>query len=401
MITKLEETAFKIHNFFLWYFPRFPLAWNSNYTKLVISESKWTWRLWYFCLFDTFLVAVANTYILVIHFFIEKRKNLGSTQILVFSLGTCAVLTVLTILILVVIRRKVEAVKSFNELLTLHQKMILEFRPTKPNKASQPKNENVLPDIFAIIMCTTSFALTSTPPLVILFVVFGRVDCVTFIAHDILPPEEYWGFKTLFVLHAIKFVLVGTSIIEILRCLNTFVLLAGLEFMNMQEVVYFLRNKMADTYHFIQHYLPLFTCYKYMAEFLAELLWILLSVTFLAIVGTTWIVINGYGKFQPFFYASITCGCFMTIGIAMFVGRIAMSTLMILDQMIDDRVKAAKGRYIRTKTIRSKTILKRAMALTPIVVWYGPLVPIKVDFVKAYAENFIGKTIDLVVMFKV
>ncbi|CAL8140071.1 unnamed protein product [Orchesella dallaii] len=399
MITQLQEASFKLHNFFLWYFPRFPIAWNSNYTKLVISESKWTWGLWLICLFDTFLVAAANTYVLVTHFLIEKRKQLGLTHIVVFSVGTCAVLTVFTLLVLIVIKRKIEAVKSFNELLTLHQKMTLEFRPTKPGKANKTSNEKVQPDTFGIVMCAVSFALTSVPPLVILFVVFGRFDCVTFIAHDILPPVEYWGFDILFALFAIKLVFVGTSIIEILRCLNTFILLAGLELMSMQEIVYFLRNKMADTHQFIQHYLPLFTCYKYMAELLAELCWILLSVTFWGIVATVWIVINGYGKFEPFFYAAITGGCIMAICIAMFVGRIIMSTLMTLDQMIDKRVKAAKGRYIRTKTVRSKTIFKRAFALTPIVVWFGVLIPVKVDFLKSYAENMIDKTIDFVVMF--
>ncbi|CAL8134428.1 unnamed protein product [Orchesella dallaii] len=398
MLTELQKASFLIHEVFYWYYPRLPMGWNSNYTTYTISNSKLKWSLWICCLFCTTFVGLANFYVIGTHFLLTPRKTLRFTHIVIFSSGGCGVLTTCILASMVMIRRRLEANMAFNGVFQLRFQMTKDIRPEAIGKDGNYIGNADRHDLIGYGMCLLSFCLSSTPFLIVLIVVFEGFDVVTFIAHDILPPAEHWDIKILLSLHLIRFLVVGVSILECVRCLNVFVLIACLELVNFQDIFIFLTKFMTDTPQFILNYLRLVSCYKCLETIVSDMCLVIVSVAFWGTVLGICVIVNLYEKLEFFFYIGATGAVFLTILGTGFVIRLIKGCLVMITEMLETRVKMAKVRYIRTKTIRSKAVLKRTLALTPMVLWYGTFMPVTVEFVIAYVDNLVERVIDFLLM---
>lgn len=124
MITSTVKSAFEWHKLLFFYLPSYPLAWDADYTKLSVSKSRVKVILWVLFLFDSFLTALGNGYVLVTHYFVNERPtfafNFTSAVILVLQ-GFFA-LTIVMLSCIMFISRK-DLVAGLNHMIQVDRRM--------------------------------------------------------------------------------------------------------------------------------------------------------------------------------------------------------------------------------------------------------------------------------------
>ncbi|CAL8112205.1 unnamed protein product [Orchesella dallaii] len=397
MLTEEQICAFKIHHLFLWYYPRLPFTWNKEYTQFIVTKSRIHWAIWLTCLVDTLFVALANIYITWTHFYWKPRKYFEFTHVFIFIAGGSFVLTVCFV-VGIVIYYFSDVIEGYNGFYTLNCRMTRRFRPEDFNSKGEFNNGG-LPDNSGLLGCAVSFCLSSTPALVVIIVCLGNYDIITFLAHEFLPPAEYWSLTTLHLLHLLRFVIVGISLIEVVRCLNYYLLMVGTALIGVIECVHYYQHLIEDDEEFLWWYNQLAVVYKHLEKAVVSLITLLISVAFWGTVAAIWIVIRGYGKMEPVIYGLLVGGVGVTIVITVFTVRQAKFGVLVLDGILKERVVKAEVVYKERKTRKAKRIAKSIKALRPVTFWFGNFTPLTMGFAVEYCKNLVERVVDLVMLF--
>ncbi|CAL8117106.1 unnamed protein product [Orchesella dallaii] len=392
MLTKLQAASFHIYKLCYCYYPPLPITWDPITLRLVITSSLRTWLIFLYTLFNAFLVGMGNFYVVITHFNVKKRAGLKFTHIFLFITGGCFVLT-LCILTVIILRRIKDAQKGYNELTQLSFQMLQKFRPVSMENKKKTKIDKM-----GMLMCAITLSLSLPVPIIILFVVFGHFDIVTFIAGDILPLEMLQLTATRLMLYFLRFWIVGMAITEGFRCLAFFLPIAAMGLLNYLSCVKTL-NKMVEVDTFLRYYLYLGANYMMIQRLLGDVAVVVIGVAFWGTVGAIWVVVKGYEVMQPLFYGCLVTGviiCLLSTGVFMSMLKVGIT---LQEQMVEKRRIEAEEMYMKRKTKHSKYVWKRMIAMRPIQFWFGTFMPLSVKFAIEYVRNLVERVMDFVLMF--
>ncbi|CAL8117191.1 unnamed protein product [Orchesella dallaii] len=393
MATRLQAASFAIPRILYWYYPQLPVAWNPITSKLNVNYSTRGWLTWLYLLFNAFLVALGDLYVVTTHFKGKNRPNFGPTHIFLFVCGGAFVVTV-CVMVGILMRCARDAEKGYNELFSLSHEMKRKFQPDNPLGASKALH----PDMTGVLMCAIAFSLSAPTPIIVLFVVFGNFDVITFISADILPKETLCLTSTTLVLYLLRLWIVGGSVIEVFRSLAFFFPVLGFALMNFLDCITML-DKIEDPVTFLRYYLRLSANYRIIRGVLQDVTLVLISVAFWGTVGAMWVVVEGYGMMLPLFYGCFVGGVIMAIVITGLFVRIIRLGLSRQEGMMERRRMEAKELFKKRKTKHTKYVTKRMEALRIIQIWVGNFIPLTLQFAINYVDNLVERAVDLILMF--
>lgn len=75
MLPPIRKVAFGILKTGYCYLPFHPVYWDSEYTSLQYSKSKYSWICFFISLVLNFLMSAGAAYCIFVHFFIRPREN--------------------------------------------------------------------------------------------------------------------------------------------------------------------------------------------------------------------------------------------------------------------------------------------------------------------------------------
>ncbi|CAL8132766.1 unnamed protein product [Orchesella dallaii] len=398
MLTELEKVSFGIYKLLFSYVPGLPFGFTPNYENLYVSKSplRWIWLL--LALSDCLLIALANSYVVLTHVFLEWKKGLGFTQIFLLVGGTLFVLIII-ILISKFILVKDEILKAMNAVFQITEDMMRRFRPEAFNSQGKYDNEGK-PDVLGTCACIIAFSQGSSPVWLTLAVIFADFDPFITVANDLLPDAEYRSFSTILIITLFRFITLLISTTEILKLLTFFLLILIVSLRNLLEFMHHLLHKMkGNTEQFLTYYLQIIAINKLLDSFLSEFFLILMTSAFWGTVVGTWVAVMGYGKMEPHIYGFLL-GCLaICVGITGFFIKKFRAAIAMTNEIVARRRKEAKVLYFRVKTRKTKRLFKRTEALTPIQFNFGPFFPFSIDFFLEYLNCLQARIVDAILLF--
>jgi len=364
---------------------------------------------------NALLVTVGNFYVIYTHFSEVNREGLQFTHIFIFVVGSVFAIN-LSIVSYIVSRGRVDVRNGFNALDQLNRQMkrsmhckflsqltkliifntfvfsmALEFRRWKFKQNSRP-------DFIGLMMITLSICLSTPAPLVVLFVVFGRFDIVTFIASDVLSAELLQRVHVKLILYLVRFWMLGLCIPVLLRTIVFLLWLGAVALVNGLECLGFV-SEMRDLTSFLSFYAQLHLIIKCFHSMLADVLLVLTTVVFWGLVAAVVVLVQGYHLLNPFVYGGLAGGIVICVVILAFIMRVFGQGLNVQEEMLRRRKREGKELYIERKTRVAKANMKRMAALFPIEVWYGEFFSFSVEFHVGLVRNLVDRVVDAVLMF--
>lgn len=122
MLTFLTKITIELHKLLFFFLPHYPVQWEQDYSKVYLSKSWFSWFVWGLSILDGLFIAAGNAYVVICHFFKEKRQHFHFTHIFIFVAGGVLAVTV-NLLIGIALRRKKQLVTGYNYLLKLDAEM--------------------------------------------------------------------------------------------------------------------------------------------------------------------------------------------------------------------------------------------------------------------------------------
>ncbi|CAL8134484.1 unnamed protein product [Orchesella dallaii] len=389
MLTPLLKQAFVLYKGFYGYLPDFPVGWDPEYKRLVRKKTIRSYFIDGLFLANTIVLGIADVYVLSTHAFIKRRKYFGFNQIFaqIFGLSFSFIIGTIAPMFMYNIDQWIGGINNI---------YVMEERMT--GKEIIRKNKNTKPDIMGYGACAMVFALGTTAVTNTLIGIHERFDPFAYILDDILPPAEYRELSTIILLNLFRTALLLPSLTELHRIL-CFLLLNGMVCISsVMTCLKWFHEKAENTEDFLRNYLAYIIAYKYMEYVMPDILLVILTMSYWGLVGTIWICIKGYGQMDTWMYIAMVTVTVVALLMNWFALQNLKDGFWLSIEILEKWKKEAKANHFEERTRKSKALLKRLDATTPIAVVYGPFFRLGKDFVMTFFYDLIQREVDTVIM---
>ncbi|ODM97809.1 hypothetical protein Ocin01_08876 [Orchesella cincta] len=385
-----------IKKIFFFYLPSFPAYWNPTYDKLILQPSYFKWIHYIIGPTCAVLIAIGNFYVVLTHFFVQRRDFLHINHIFIFVTGGCFVFILVTVSLLLASRRH-EQTEGFNHFYALGVELIQRYRPEAINRKGEYDNGGAT-DGSGIISFLLIVILGPSPMLSVPFVIFQRFDCVTFILEDILPDAKYRDGKTIIYTILLRMSLVAPAVVEMVRLLTLLLSLGLVLIDTSMETLNCMLTKIEETDEYVLYYNRYKIAYRYFENTLNDILLVVLSSAYWGTIAAIWFCVQGYGKLDPLIYFVLVIGTIVAIitqGLAL--PKIKIGFEMMEEILYKWGLKAKKD-YIRMKRWKHKVLMKQVNSLSLLTAGFGPFFHLRTEFVVEYFSCMLENVASYVLM---
>ncbi|CAL8069356.1 unnamed protein product [Orchesella dallaii] len=380
MLTNLHVFALRLQKHLFFYMYPYPCRWESSFKKLQVTVPAWKRLPFVLALFMVFF----NTLQLVlgaIYFLIIKRqKDYGRFHFFMHTYIAYA-FAVWLVIAKTTWQNLTTSIIGINELLEMERELLKRHPIRRCHLAIILSSHQHSAGALLILSIVAAGS-----PFVVLFIMLSfEYDMLHFILHEILPSPTEWDIKLILFNLCLRAIFLLSVMLELFRTIAFVFALLVICFDSLTTILHILESNLAIPRIFKGGYLHISVIYKSMERIVSVVVYGVVNVGFWFVVLNVWIQIKGFGKVPTLLYVcSISLTIMAVLLVVLFLPRF-VAFLDKLSTLPASHVKEMAYLSVRCKWRKDiKIALKRAAALQPIRLKFGPFYTIDENFIMEY-----------------
>lgn len=278
--------------------------------------------------------------------------------------------------------------------------MLSEYKPETINRNGEYTREDGEIDWMEVGIWAYTFYFGWSTPYIIMFIIFERFDCIQFILDDIFPQVEHRELSTILMHGIIRVIFVAPSLAEVIRSLNAFLLIGLTALKSCFNMWNCLLKNIISPHDFVFNYRLYELAYGYFEFALANVLLVVLTITFWGTVVAIWFCIKCSGLVDHLVYACLAGGTVLAVVVsAMIMPQITVGNHLGQEALKKQSI-VANLTHAKVKTRKSLVAKKQTLSLRILMVRYGPFFLIGDQYALEYFSTLNQRVVDSVLMFQ-
>ncbi|CAL8098623.1 unnamed protein product [Orchesella dallaii] len=401
MLTPLQKFAFKLLSIEFFFFPPFPITWNSKYAHLITQKKRFTLSKVSLAFTTTciFLTFTGMCFVILTHLAIHSRPEFNIGMLTMYITGSIAAGS--GFVLIWIIFKNQDALCAVSNLMSYKHSLFHRFNATETDPFFDLML--ILIAIYAILGATGTF----------FGALYLRFDPYYYIFNDILV-SLYPTKSPSDVLHEstwLRWALLGIrssltlTAFEAARILVTFTLVLAIDVRGLQRCAQVLATLVdgVECAVVLEEYRKMIVVFRSLKSLIDDALSMFITALFWAIVASSFVIIKSFGKIPHVMYyvmvlfvvgASIICIVLLRI-----ICNLVIGTEAIVGWCKWETGVTRRGMRSAEKRRNDLALKLEAHSMHPIRMQYKPFLMINRDFLRTIINGILGRIFDVILLF--